>query len=179
MEVRVEKLTGLDLMRKACAFTSGRESTCSLTSRYVDEHSPIRTQIFSIELFGVKTFVSVHLVRHGKFAEHWVKSNRDDRIVDPLEVIDRNTLLNHMVLTNAQELIAFARKRLCHKSHAETRDVMKRICEGVQIADPFLYPFLVPECVYRGGYCHEHKCCGKVKGVKSYKQLDMSQFVWS
>jgi len=169
MQVIVKKLTNVSHMRQACSFTSGKDSKCSLTDRYRDEHSPIRTQIFSVELIDVKSFVSVHFARHGKFAEHFILSKRDDRTD---EAVDRNTLVNQMFLTNAQELIQMARKRLCGKAHAATRVVMKLIVEAVREVDPELAPFMVPECVYRGNICHESKQCNLfLNKVKHWKDL--------
>lgn len=157
MQVKVTKLTSKDLLDKACSFTVNKEVHPSLAKMYDAEHSVIRTQLFCIELFDIATFVSVHLVRHNVGITHYVKSNREDRIGYTGDT-GRNHPVNHMMILNAQSLINMARKRLCGKAHKETRDVMQAIVNGIEVVDPDLWQFLVPECVYRGR-CHELKPC--------------------
>jgi len=160
MKVSIEKVTDEALFRKACQSTMRGSSKVPLRTMYAGEHSPIRTQLFWIELADVPTFVSVHLVRHKMGIEHYVRTNRDDR-----GGADRNTPNNHSFLVNAAELIFMARKRLCHKAHEQTREVMQEITLLMAAIDPELCEFLVPECIYRGGFCWEPSCCGKVKEV--------------
>ena len=160
MEIHVEKLTDVSLLQRACAITMGRESSrASLEALYACEHSPVRTQLFWVEMRSIPSFVSVHLVRHKVGVEHFVRSLRDDRGGTGGE--GRNTPVNHAMLLNAAALIQMARKRLCAASHARTREVMRAICAAVAEADPALARFLVPECDYRGGVCHELKSCGR------------------
>lgn len=161
MRVEVEKLTDQSLLVKACEFTSGKavKNPDGILSRiYRSEHSPMRTQMFWVELYDIPTFVSVHLVRHSQGVTHFVQSNRDD-IVEHSEKPDRDTPVNHAMLMNAQALINMARKRLCNKAHPKTREVMGLIREGVRMVDPELAHFMVRECEYRNG-CHEQKSCG-------------------
>ena len=157
MKINVEKLTDVSLVRRACEFTSRKPSKITLDKIYQCEHSPLRTQMFWIEMRDIPTFVSVHLVRHKFGVEHFVESNRDDTKKDS-GIVDRNTLVNHAMLINAQALINMARKRLCSKTHTSTLLVMAYICSEVQIVDKDLAEYLVPECVYRGG-CNELKSC--------------------
>ena len=158
MKITAEKLTYHDLMRKACSFTlGGRISNVSAEALYRSEHSPIRTQIFWIEMEDIPTFVSVHLVRHKAGCEHFVKSNRDDRGGDGSET--RNTPVMHAMLINAQGLINISRKRLCRKAHAKTVEVWQAVKEAVKYVDPDLWKYMVPECEYRNG-CHEIAPCG-------------------
>jgi len=158
MQILVKKLTGIDLMRRACEMTMhGQESMVTLNEIYRCEHSPMRTQLFWIEMIGIPTFVSVHLVRHKIGAEHFVMSNRDDRGGD--DNVNRQTPVNHGMLLNAQALVNMARKRLCHKSHSTTRLVMNSIRDEISKLDSDLAKHMVPECVYRLG-CHEPKPCG-------------------
>jgi len=124
---------------------------------YQCEHSPIRTQLFWIEMTGIPTFVSVHLVRHKIGVEHFVRSHRDDRGGTGTE--DRNTPVDHAMLINAQALINMARKRLCLKAHVETQRVMAEIATAVFSVDRDLSAFLVRDCFYRHG-CHELTSCG-------------------
>ena len=106
MMVRAEKLTGTDLMRWACGLTIDKESTIDLYEIYKNEHSPIRTQLFKVEMLDIPTFVSVHFVRHTQGVTHFVKSNRKDR--GGKDDVDRWTPVNHGMLCNAQALINMA-----------------------------------------------------------------------
>lgn len=153
MKITVTKLTDEILLRRACSFTTGKDSNMSLSTIYKNEHSPIRTQMFWIEMEDIPTFVSVHLVRHKIGVEHFVRSNREDRDGD--SEANRNTPVNHAMLLNAQTLINMARKRLCRKASKETQDVMKRIRFFVSLIDSDLSDQMIPECEYRRGYCPE------------------------
>lgn len=156
MNIQVEKITNENLMRKACEFTINAQSKMTLPRIYQCEHSPMRTQMFIIEMYDIPTFVSVHFVRHKHGVEHFVKSNRDDRNG---VMADRLTPVNHMMFLNAQALINMARKRLCSQAHTDTTQVMRMIRDGVLSVDPALAQFMVPECIYRNG-CHELRPCG-------------------
>ena len=162
MRIYIEKITNVDLMRRACKFTTHGQvdSQMSLDKIYRCEHSPLRTQMFWIEMMGIPSFVSVHLVRHKHGVEHYVQTMRDDRGAEA--VADRNTPVSHAMLINAQALINMARKRLCHKAHPETRLLMEHIKDSMAHVDPELAKYMVPECVYRGDVCHELRPCGKM-----------------
>ena len=158
MEIKVTKLTDEALLRKACSYTINAESKAILGKMYKCEHSPIRTQLFVVEMIDIPTFVSVHLVRHHVGIDHFVKSNREDR---PGYSGDSGRLqpVNHMMLVNAQALINLARKRLCFQAHRETVKVMQAIKTEVAKVDQDLANRLVPDCLYRNG-CNELKSCG-------------------
>ena len=159
MTITALKLTDETLLRRACAVTMGADSSkARLSTLYNCEHSPIRTQLFWIEMLGIPSFVSVHLVRHKIGVEHFVKSLRDDRCGKGGET--RESPVNHAMLINAAALIQMARKRLCTQAHAHTRTAMRAILEAVAAVDPALATYMVPECKYRGGVCHELKSCG-------------------
>lgn len=164
MNIKITKLTDEALMRKACKFTISAESSMTLDKIYRCEHSPMRTQIFVVEMFDIPTFVSVHLVRHAQGVTHFVKSNRDDR---PGYSGDAGRMqpVNHMMLANAQALVNMARKRLCAKAHKETVNVMLHIRKAVGQVDPSLASFMVRECEYRNR-CNELKTCGYFKERK-------------
>lgn len=160
MKILVEKLTDETLLRRACAVTMGTGSSkARLEALYDCEHSPIRTQLFWVEMLDIPYFVSVHLVRHKVGVEHFVKSLRDDRCGKGGET--RESPVNHAMLINAAALIQMARKRLCTQAHVKTRRVMEALKEAVTEKDPVLAGFLVPECDYRGGWCHELRSCGR------------------
>lgn len=159
MTVTATKLTDVELARKACAFTFGKEtSKIGLDKLYDCEHSPIRTIMFWIEMRDIPSFVSVHFVRHKIGVEHYVKSLRDDRGGDGTE--GRNSPVNHAMLINAQALINMARKRMCRKAHPETMRVMFLIWSAIEEVDPYLADYMGPECSYRHGHCHELNSCG-------------------
>lgn len=162
MRIYIEKLTNVDLMRRACKLTTNGQidSMMSLDKIYRCEHSPMRTQMFWIEMLGIPSFVSTHLVRHSVgITGHFVQTMRDDRGAN--EIANRLTEVNHAMLINAQALINMARKRLCHKAHPETRLLMEHIKDHMKPVDPDLAKYMVPECIYRGDVCHELKSCGR------------------
>lgn len=163
MRISVEKLTTVDLARRACQFTihSHADSMISLGKLYRCEHSPMRTQMFWVEMKGIPNFVSVHFVRHKIGVEHYVQTMRNDRGAG--EVANRLTPTNHAMFINAAALVSMARKRLCTKAHTETRAVMDAIRAEVAEVDRDLADYMVPECVYRGNVCHELKPCGRLK----------------
>lgn len=158
MRCEITKLTDEKLMQKACEFTSGKESKMTLAKIYDCEHSPIRTQLFWIELYDIPSFVSVHFARHNVGVTHFVKTNRSDITGNDDNQITRNTPVNHAMLVNAQALINMARKRLCNKAHQSTIGVMFLILDKMQEIDADLSRYLQPECMYRGK-CHELKSC--------------------
>ena len=167
--ITVTKLTSDAWARTACQYTRfdhGRV-TADLGDLYRCEHSPIRTQIFAIEMRGIPSFVSVHFVRHKIGVEHFVQTMRDDRGAG--ETANRLTPVNHLMIANAQALLHMARKRLCGQAHPATRAVMAEIRAGVDAIDSQLATYMVPECIYRGGVCHERKMCGKT-GIKHWKE---------
>lgn len=156
MRIEARKITNELLLRLACSFTIAAESKMSLDRIYKCEHSPMRTQMFVVEMYGIPTFVSVHFVRHKHGVEHFVKSNRDDR---GGKDGGRREPVNHLMLVNAQALVNMARKRLCFQAHTETVKTMVAIKEAIEKVDPTLARFMVPECMYRNG-CHELRPCG-------------------
>ena len=79
MNIKVIKLTNVDLLRKANSFTTGKESGMSLKTAYRTLHSPARTQLFTIEFEGIPLFVASQLVRSKAGVEWWQRSKRTDR----------------------------------------------------------------------------------------------------
>lgn len=150
MHVTAIKLTDETLMRTACDFTRDPEappSRMTLEKIYQCEHSPMRTQLFWIEMYQIPTFVSVHLVRHNVGVTHYVQSKRD-------QLADRNTPINHAMIINAQALVNMSRKRLCRKSADETRHVWETVKNEIEKIDSALSEVMVAECIYRGE-CNE------------------------
>lgn len=161
VKVTAVKLTDVSLINRACSFTVDKEvSVKDIYKMYKSEHSPIRTQMFWIEMINIPTYVSVHIVRHKIGVEHYVKSNRPDR--GGSDMVDRNTPVNHAMVINAQSLINMARKRLCSKASVETQEVMHMILNAVREVDVPLATAMVVDCVYRMG-CYEFGGCGFFK----------------
>lgn len=158
-KVVVTKVTDKTLLDKACSFTVDKEvNVKNMEKMYRSEHSPIRTQMFTVEMYNIPSFVSVHYVRHKFGVEHFVKSLREDRCGTGVE--DRWSPVNHMMFLNAQTLINIARKRLCLQASQETVIVMEMIKDGVEKVDKDLAFCMQPDCVYRGN-CYEFKTCGR------------------
>lgn len=85
MEIKVTKLTGIDLLHKANAYTTGKESKQSLASAYRAKHTTIRTQLFLVECIGIPQYVAYHFRTHftlyviAPMEYGWMKSKRIDR----------------------------------------------------------------------------------------------------
>ena len=170
MKVTVEKITTIADAHLAIESTmrDGFEAKCNLDQLYRWEHSPSRTQIFWVYMEGVQSFVSVHFVRHAAVGQgHFVQSNREDRGGPGDSVVNRTTPVNHRMLLNAQHLIDISRRRLCFQASVETRFAWKMVRDAVMVIDSDLAKYMVPNCVYRGGYCCEPKPCGNYR-VKVY-----------
>ena len=87
-------------------------------------------------------------------------------------MVDRETPVNHGMLINAQALIQISRKRLCLKAHRKTVAVWTKLRKAIREIDPDLANHMVPECVYRNGFCPELRPCapGVEKVVAVYKK---------
>lgn len=152
------------MLCKQCALvTVGKEIKAEPTTEWKHKilearHSPIRVLNFVFKL-EIPYWVSVHLCRH-IHAQPFVKSQRNDRQTD----YDRNsapqnekvTMLWHM---NAEELMTIANKRLCKQASAETRAVVRMMCDEVLKVCTEFEGLLVPMCVHSGGVCHEVFSC--------------------
>ena len=114
------------------------------------EHSPIRRLKFSWKWVGLKSWVSVHFVRHWLGILHWVKSQRPDRGGVDRDNSPQNTLIDHECEANAQALINISRKRLCSQASPETRQAWQEVKDEVAKYDPVLASVMVKECIYRG-----------------------------
>lgn len=170
MKINIQKLTNADLLRRANEFTTGHESKMSLATAYRLGHSPIRTQLFWVELREIPLFVASQLVRQHVGVQFFQKSHRPDRNPDAKDE-GRMTPTDLAFICNAETLINMSHKRLCGKASAETREVVRAICELVEEQDSDLYQHLVPQCVYRGGICPESKCCGYIHSESGQARL--------
>jgi hypothetical protein len=139
------------------------------------EHSPIRLLILVWKWSGIKSWVSVHFVRHKIGIEHFVRTQRTDRTGTKRDDIPQNAKVNHECVGNAQTIINISRKRLCSSASKETRDAWLLFLKNLKEIEPELYSVSVKECLYRG-FCPELICCGYVETeefqvkLKEYRQ---------
>jgi hypothetical protein len=122
------------------------------------EHSPIRQILIKCKWYELKSWVSVHFVRHKFGIEHWVRTQRTDRTFINRDELSQSNFVEHEFEANAQAIINISRKRLCKQASKDTRDSWKAILESIKEEQPELYSVCVPECIYRG-WCYEYKSC--------------------
>lgn len=142
------------------------------------EHSPIRLIEFLVKVEGVKSWITVHNVRHKIGIEHFVSTQRDDRTGVSRDDKPQGSLVDYEFCVNLQELMTICRKRFCGQAHAETRqfwkDIMKALLDDPKSAFILMSvcSLFVPECVARGGRCPEMKCCKYNLGSMCEKQIE-------
>lgn len=129
------------------------------------EHSPIRKILFSWKWVNLKSWVSVHFVRHWVGILHWVSTQRTDRTGVNRDKSPQDAPVMHECEANAQALINISRRRLCHQAAPETREAWLEVKRVVEKHDPILASVMVPECIYRG-FCPEFKSCGYCGSVQ-------------
>lgn len=100
MNIKVEKLTDATLLRRANAFTTGHGSKMSLAKAYCCQHSPIRTQLFWVECYGIPLFVASHFVRHNVGVQFFQLSKRPDRGGEDFREVCNN-LANDLIMDSA------------------------------------------------------------------------------
>lgn len=141
------------------------------------EHSPIRQLVFRWKWIGLKSWVSVHLVRHKFGIDHFVSTQRSDRTGVDRNGARQDSPVSHECIANAQAIMNISRKRLCRQASPETREAWGMVIEAIRKENPELAECCVPECVYRG-FCPEFKCCGYArtdafrKAVEVYRACD-------
>ena len=79
MDIKVTKLTDLSLLQKANSFTTGKDSKMDLAKAYRLGHSPIRTQIFWVEMRDIPLFCASQFVRSNVGVQFFQLSKRTDR----------------------------------------------------------------------------------------------------
>lgn len=170
MKILIEKITNEDDLREACEFTMMNKvnSQQSLETMYNCRHSPMRTQLFKVKMYGIPTSASVHFVRHAAVGQlHFVGSNRPDmgtnNLVEDLMTQKEARLLpvNHLMWLNAQHLQEMSWDRLCTDAEAPTRKVMREIRMAMKEVDGSLAALMVPRCIYLGR-CESLKPCRKI-----------------
>lgn len=95
-DITVTKLTDIELLRRAAAMTTGKDSKMTLRRAYMLGHSLSRTQLFWIEFHDIPLSVMGHLVRH-IHAQPYVLSKRPDRGGASMEA-ECNSLANKLTL---------------------------------------------------------------------------------
>lgn len=157
---------------KICTLNTIGKTTTTLPSNewkvklLKSEHSPLRELWFGIKMI-IPYYVSVHFVRHHIGVNHYVSTQRDDRVLRDEEItradLPQGQMVSHIMSVNAQELMFMARKRLCKQAEELTRKVMKTIVNEAYTTNPEFKEAnaLVPNCVYRNGKCDEFFPCDK------------------
>ena len=134
------------------------------------EHSPIRRIRFSWKWERLKSWVSVHFVRHKFGIEHWVSTQRSDRTGIERDNAPQDAPVSHECEANAQALIFISRRRLCAQAAPDTRKAWQEVKDKVTVVDPVLGSVMVPECIYRG-FCPEFTSCGYADTEEYQKAL--------
>lgn len=144
-----------------CGLTPKTEPTLEWKRQIIKaRHSPIRYLNFSFYIEDLPYWVSNELCRHHEGVEKFVKSQRNDR----QDNYDRNAArqdapVNMIMDFNAEGLLTFCNKRMCKKATPEAQQVARTMASLVIKECPEFFGFLVPNCVYHGGECHEMQPC--------------------
>jgi len=135
------------------------------------EHSPIRQLMIKCKWYELKSWVSVHFVRHKIGIEHWVRTQRQDRTGINRNELPQGSDVEHEFIANAQAFINISRKRLCNLASIETREAWTAVLEAIKEDEPEIFKVCVPDCIYRG-WCYEYKSCGYYKTEQFAKRLN-------
>lgn len=166
-----------DKVKRAARTTISREGSGKYPtdswkkSILLAEHSPIRKIKFDWKWTNLKSWISVHFVRHKFGIEHWVTTQRTDRTGVNRDDLPQSALVEHECEADAQALINISRKRLCSQAASETREAWKEVLAEVEKVDPVLASVCVKECVYRG-FCPEMYPCGYADTDAYKKELE-------
>lgn len=136
----------------------GRDPTSAFKKRILlAEHSPIRDISFKWKWEDIKSWITVHWVRH-KW-ECFVKTQRTDRTGVDRNKLPQDTPVDFTGEANVQHLIDTMRKRLCFQASPETREYAEDLKAVITDVEPEIGGVLVPNCIYRFG-CPEMYPCG-------------------
>lgn len=136
------------------------------------EHSPIRQLFIKCKWYELKSWVSVHFVRHKFGIEHWVRTQREDRTGINRDELPQGSFVEHEFIATTQAMINISRKRLCNQASKETREAWKEVLNSIKDEEPELYKVCVPDCIYRG-WCYEFKSCGYHKTEDFKEKLEI------
>jgi 3-methyladenine DNA glycosylase AlkC len=124
----------------------------------------------------VPYYVSVHFVRHHIGVNHYVSTQRDDRVFRDEEItradLPQGQIVSHIMSVNAQELMFMSRRRMRMQADPFTRAVMQEIVKQITETNPEFNNTCEPMCFYRGGRCTEFNCCGLNKTYKDGGEVD-------
>ena len=137
----------------------------------LSEHSPIRRIRFYWRWTDLKSWVSVHFVRHKIGIEHWVSTQRTDRTGVNRDELPQGSFVRHACEADAQALINISRKRLCNCASKETREAWEAVKAKIAETEPELASCMVRECIYRG-FCPEMFPCGYAETEAYKKELE-------
>lgn len=98
MEIKVTKLTDIDLLRKCASFTSGKECGMSLMTAYRSKHSIIRSQLFVVEMEDIPLFCASQFVRSTQGVNWYQRTKRTDRGGDDFREVS-NRIANGLVMS--------------------------------------------------------------------------------
>lgn len=101
------------------------------------EHSPIRKIRFEWKWKNIKSWISVHFVRHKHGIEHWVTTQRTDRTGVNRDEAHQDTPVSHECEANAQALIIISRRRLCAKRQQRPARLGRRSRQRSRRSIPF------------------------------------------
>lgn len=198
IDIKVEKYTDVEAMRRYCTASTGRESKMTLAKGYALGHSFVRSQRFYITLSGIPQFVANQLVRHKVGVEWVMKSKRTDRggadfgesltaladlaldssasrgdlanrIVKLQYEFDRQAPTNLFGDLNAQAIINISRDRLCAAASDQTRLVWQAVIDEIAKVDPALAAHCVRPCVATG-ICRERKCAYRISKAYGHER---------
>lgn len=178
MEVKFIRIKGTwreiaDSARTTVHKEPGKKEPSSIWKRkmLLAEHSPIRQLWIKTKWYNLKSWVSVHMVRHWLGIIHWVRSQRTDRTGIDRDKLPQDTLVEHEIEVNAQAMINISRKRLCNAASKETREAWLAVVNSIKKNEPELYNVCVRECIYRG-HCFEINSCGYHKTHEFQEALE-------
>ena len=162
-------------VKDATMITIGKDQGKYPTSEWkrkliLSEHSPIRKLTFGWRWYDLKSWVSVHIVRHKFGIDHWVATQRTDRTGINRDELPQGNLVMHECQANAQALINISRKRLCSCASPETREAWQVVKNEIAKTEPELASCMVRECIYRG-FCPEMFGCGYADTEQFEKEL--------
>ena len=176
---RIDQVTSWQRVLDAARRTVGKKplnkepSTLWKRRILLAEHSPIRLLEFDFTWEDIRQWVTVHLVRHHEGCEKFVHTQREDRrdLGVPRDELPQGSLNDMDMTCNAQALINISRRRLCYRASPETRAAWKQVKEAVAKIDPEMASAMVPDCIYRGGFCAEPQTCGWYRTENAQKML--------
>ena len=111
---------------------AGEPSSAWKKRMLLAEHSPIRQLVFRWKWVGLKSWVSVHLVRHKFGIDHFVSTQRSDRTGVDRDASRQDTPVTHECIANAQAILSISRKRLCRQASPETRAAWGQVVEALR-----------------------------------------------